>query len=50
MGILDGFVYLFSNPTALCFVALGAIVGIIVGALPGLTAAAAIAMLMPITF
>jgi len=50
MGIIDGFVFLFSNPTALFFVFLGAFVGIIAGALPGLTAAAAIAMLMPITF
>ncbi|MCG8508758.1 MAG: tripartite tricarboxylate transporter permease [Rhodospirillales bacterium] len=50
MGIFDGFAFLFANPMALFFVALAAIVGIIVGALPGLTAAAAIAMLMPITF
>lgn len=50
MGILDGFVFLFSQPTALFFVALAAFVGVIVGALPGLTPAAAIAMLLPITF
>ena len=50
MGIIDGFAFLFANPTSLGFVFLGAIVGIIAGALPGLTAAAAIAMLMPITF
>ncbi len=50
MGIIDGFAFLFSNPTAIGFVFLGAIVGIVAGALPGLTAAAAIAMLMPITF
>lgn len=50
MDILNGFGFLFSNPTALMFVALGALTGVIVGAIPGLTAAAAIAMLMPVTF
>jgi putative tricarboxylic transport membrane protein len=50
MDILNGFSYLASNPTALLFVFLAAFSGIIVGALPGLTAAAAIAMVMPITF
>lgn len=50
MDILDGFAFLFSNPVALLFVGLAAVIGIIVGALPGLTAAAAIAMLLPITF
>ncbi len=50
MDILNGFAFLFANPTALGFVALGAITGIIVGAIPGLTASAAIAMLLPVTF
>ena len=50
MDILDGFVFLFANPTALMFVAIGAFTGIIVGAIPGLTASAAIAMLLPVTF
>lgn len=50
MDILNGFSFLASNPTALLFVFLAAFAGIIVGALPGLTAAAAIAMVMPITF
>ncbi len=50
MGLLDGFVTLFANPTALGFVALAALVGVVIGALPGLTAAAAIAMLVPLTF
>lgn len=50
MDIVDGFAFLFSNPVALLFVGLAAVIGIIVGALPGLTAAAAIAMLLPITF
>jgi len=50
MDILNGFAYLFDNPTALLFVFIGAITGIVAGAIPGLTASAAIAMLMPITF
>lgn len=50
MDILNGFVHLFGNPTALGFVVLAAFVGVIVGAIPGLTAAAAIAMLVPVTF
>ena len=43
-----GFVILFNDPYALMFVALAALVGIVFGALPGLTAAAAIAMMLPI--
>ena len=50
MDILDGFAFLFSNPMALLFVFIGAFTGIIAGAIPGLTASAAIAMLMPVTF
>ena len=50
MGIIDGFIFLFANPVAILFVALAALIGMVVGALPGLTAAAAIAMLMPLTF
>ncbi len=50
MDIIDGFVFLFSNPTAVGFVFLAAAVGIVVGALPGLTAAAAIAMVLPVTY
>ena len=50
MDIFNGFVYLFSNPTAVLFVILAAFVGVVVGAIPGLTAAAAIAMLVPVTF
>lgn len=48
--ILGGFETLFSNPAALSFVFLAAFVGIVVGALPGLTASAAIAMLLPLSF
>ena len=43
-----GFVVLFNDPYALIFVVLASIVGIVFGALPGLTAAAAIAMMLPI--
>lgn len=50
MGLIDGFAELLSNPAALGFVALAALIGVVIGALPGLTAAAAIAMLVPLTF
>ncbi|MEM8977926.1 MAG: tripartite tricarboxylate transporter permease [Pseudomonadota bacterium] len=43
-----GFIILFADPFAIFFVLLAAIVGIVFGALPGLTAAAAIAMMLPI--
>ncbi|NKB19890.1 MAG: hypothetical protein GKS01_05015 [Alphaproteobacteria bacterium] len=46
--IFGGFVTLFNDPYAIWFVVLAAFVGIIFGALPGLTAAAAIAMMLPI--
>jgi putative tricarboxylic transport membrane protein len=50
MNILNGFEFLFSHPMALLFVFLGAITGTIAGAIPGMTSAAAIAMLVPVTF
>ncbi|MBT4941280.1 MAG: hypothetical protein HON14_19220 [Rhodospirillaceae bacterium] len=50
VDLLLGFSNLFSNFEALFFVFLAAIVGIVIGALPGLTAAAAIAMLLPLSF
>ena len=46
--IIGGFTTLFSDPYAIYFVVLAAFVGIVFGALPGLTAAAAIAMMLPI--
>lgn len=46
--IIGGFNTLFSDQYAIWFVILAAFVGIIFGALPGLTAAAAIAMMLPI--
>ncbi len=50
MDIIYGFISLFSNPTAIFTVFAAAIVGVIVGATPGLTTAAAIAMLVPVTY
>lgn len=50
MELLQGFITVLSDPYAILFVLLGAWVGIIAGALPGLTAAAAIAMLVPVTY
>ena len=50
VDLLNGFANLFSNPGALFFVVLASFVGIVAGALPGLTASAAIAMLLPLTF
>ncbi len=48
--LLAGFGALAANPEALFFTFLAALVGIIFGALPGLTASAAIAMLLPLSF
>ncbi len=50
MDIIYGFVTLFSDPMAVGFVVLAAVTGVLVGATPGLTSAAAIAMLVPVTF
>jgi putative tricarboxylic transport membrane protein len=46
--IIGGFGTLFADQFAIWFVLLAAFVGIVFGALPGLTAAAAIAMMLPI--
>jgi putative tricarboxylic transport membrane protein len=46
--IIGGFETLFADPYAIWFVILAAFVGIVFGALPGLTAAAAIAMMLPV--
>jgi putative tricarboxylic transport membrane protein len=50
MELLNGFYTIFTTPETLMFVVLGSILGVIVGAVPGLTASAAIAMLVPITY
>lgn len=49
IDLLNGFLTLFADPLALVFVIGAAFVGVIVGATPGLTSAAAIAMLVPVT-
>lgn len=49
IDLLNGFITLFSDPMALVFVIGAAFVGVLVGATPGLTSAAAIAMLVPVT-
>ncbi|MEL6464263.1 MAG: tripartite tricarboxylate transporter permease [Pseudomonadota bacterium] len=50
MDIVAGLATVLGNPVLLGWVFLAAIVGMIVGAIPGLTASAAIAMLLPLTF
>ena len=50
MDLINGFINLFTNLEALGFVILASFVGIVAGALPGLTASAAIAMLLPLSF
>lgn len=50
MEIISGFVTLFGDPLAVALVFVAALTGVIVGATPGLTTAAAIAMLVPLTF
>ncbi len=50
MEIFAGFATVFSAPAVLMWVVAGALVGMVVGAIPGLTSAAAIAMLVPVTF
>ena len=50
MDIFAGLVTVLSDPVLLGWVLLASVVGMIVGAIPGLTASAAIAMLLPLTF
>ncbi|MCK0094991.1 tripartite tricarboxylate transporter permease [Yoonia sp. F2084L] len=50
MDIFTGLVTVLGDPILLGWVFLASIVGMIVGAIPGLTASAAIAMLLPLTF
>jgi putative tricarboxylic transport membrane protein len=50
MGIIDGFVTLFSDWHPVFFALLGTVVGLIAGAMPGVSSSATIALLMPITF
>jgi len=50
MDIFIGLQIVLSSPVLLGWIALAAVVGMVVGAIPGLTASAAIAMLLPVTF
>ena len=50
MEIFAGLATILTSPAMMGWVVLAALVGMIVGAIPGLTASAAIAMLLPITF
>ena len=48
--IQEGFLTVFSDPLTLIFIALGTIIGIIFGAIPGLTATMAIVIFLPFTY
>lgn len=50
MDIFPAILSVISDPMLLAAILLAAVVGMVVGAIPGLTASAAIAMLLPITF
>ncbi|WP_299689963.1 tripartite tricarboxylate transporter permease [uncultured Tateyamaria sp.] len=50
MDIFPALASVLSDPSLMAWVLAAAIVGMIVGAIPGLTASAAIAMLLPLTF
>ncbi|UWR21167.1 tripartite tricarboxylate transporter permease [Sulfitobacter sp. S190] len=50
MDIIAGLATVLGDPVLLAWVLLASVVGMIVGAIPGLTASAAIAMLLPLTF
>jgi putative tricarboxylic transport membrane protein len=50
MGIIDGFINLFSSWEAVLFAILGTIIGLVGGAIPGLSSGAMISLLIPITF
>ncbi|MBP1930846.1 tripartite tricarboxylate transporter permease [Ammoniphilus resinae] len=48
-GLLDGFVHLM-NPSTILFILIGVTVGTLIGALPGVGASAATAILLPVAF
>lgn len=50
MDIFVGLATVLTDPVLIFTVFMGALVGMVVGAIPGLTASAAIAMLVPVTF
>ena len=50
LDIFPGLVTVLTDPVLIFTVFFGALVGMVVGAIPGLTASAAIAMLVPLTY
>ncbi|WP_180897393.1 tripartite tricarboxylate transporter permease [Martelella soudanensis] len=50
MGIVDGFAALFMSWEAVLFTILGTLIGLIGGAVPGLSSGAMIALLIPVTY
>ena len=50
LDIFPGLVTVLSSPVLIFTVIMGALVGMVAGAIPGLTASAAIAMLLPLTY
>ncbi|GAB4392009.1 MAG: tripartite tricarboxylate transporter permease [Kiloniellaceae bacterium] len=50
MDLLGGFATLAGDPVSLAFIFFGAVFGVVAGAIPGLTTAAAIAIVLPVTF
>lgn len=48
--LLSGFGTLLANPAGLLWIALGVLVGIVFGAIPGLTATMGVAVFIPVTF
>ncbi len=50
MGIIDGFAALFSSWQPIFFAVLGTIIGLVGGAIPGLSSGAMIALLIPVTY
>lgn len=48
--IMEGIISVFSNPLNIVFVALGTVIGIVFGAIPGLTATMAITIFLPMTY
>lgn len=49
-NLISGFVQMFTNPLCLVFLILGTVLGLIVGALPGLNSAITMSVLIPVTF
>lgn len=50
MHLLDGFINIFQNPLLVLIILLGVGAGMVIGALPGLTATMGVALFLPITF